>query len=258
MGVRISAAEAQYMIQQGVREIRKTFDWISKANYEVKIVVAGNHDITLDEAFYRQHGAHHHGQHLQDDGAYRKLMEDYPSITFLVHDVAEVKLLKPDGPRMSFKVFGSPYSPARGTWAYGYRPDEAFGLWRRIPLDADVVVTHTPPRGHCDESSKRGPTGCEILRQALWHVRPSLAICEHVHKGRGVERVVWDLDHSYGRYEEKDVGYWVDPGAGNKKQCLVDLTLRSTQPLRARMSSKKTHRRRSQQLPGRRTQKAHQ
>ncbi|KAL8852083.1 MAG: hypothetical protein Q9221_003013 [Calogaya cf. arnoldii] len=212
-------------------ELRKTFDWISKADFEAKIVVAGNHDITLDQVFYQQHGARHHGKHLQDHGACRKLMENYPFITFLAYDVAEVKLLKPGGPRTSFKIFGSPYSPARGTWAYGYQPDEAFNLWRRIPLDADVVVTHTPPKGHCDESRDRGPTGCEALRQALWNVRPSLAVCGHVHEGRGVERVVWgELDHSHGRYKEKDVGYWVDPGADNKKQCLVDLSSRATQP----------------------------
>ncbi|KAL9009910.1 MAG: hypothetical protein Q9180_009353, partial [Flavoplaca navasiana] len=32
-------------------------------------------------------------------------------------------------------------------------------------------------------------------------------------------------------FKEEDVGYWVDPGAGNKKQCLVDLSSRSPQPL---------------------------
>ncbi|KAI4265797.1 MAG: hypothetical protein L6R38_009172 [Xanthoria sp. 2 TBL-2021] len=214
-------------------ELRKTFDWISKADFEVKIAVAGNHDITLDQAFYHQYGAHHHGQHLQDDEACRNLLEEYPSITLLTHDVAEVNLLKPDGPRTSFKVFGSPYSPASGTWAYGYQPDEAFDLWSRIPLDADVVVTHTPPKYHCDESKDRGPTGCEALRQALWRVRPSLAVCGHVHEGRGVERVGWDLDSPNGSFQEEDVGYWVDPGAGNKKQCLVDLSSRNTQPLQS-------------------------
>ena len=212
-------------------ELRKTFDWISKTDFEVKLVIAGNHDITLDQAFYEESGDHHHGRHLQDAEACRKLMEQYPSITFLHHESVGVTLLKPDGPRTSFKVFGSPYSPARGTWAFGYQPDEAFDLWSQIPLDADVVVTHTPPRNHCDQSRDRGSTGCEALRQALWRARPSLAVCGHVHEGRGVERVVWDMHAPHSNFKEEDVGCWVDPGVGNKKQCMVDLSSRSPQPL---------------------------
>ncbi|KAL9627541.1 MAG: hypothetical protein Q9204_006496 [Flavoplaca sp. TL-2023a] len=220
-------------------ELHKTFDWISKTDFEVKIVIAGNHDITLDQTFYEESGDHHHGQHLQDAEACRKLMEQYFSITFLHHESVEVTLLKPDGPRTSFKVFGSPYSPARGTWALGYQPDEAFDLWSRIPLDADVIVTHTPPRNHCDRSRDRGLAGCEALRQALWSVRPSLAVCGYVHEGRGVKRVVWEMDSPDGNFKEEDVGYWVDPGFGNKKQCLVDLSSRSSQPLRSRNQIRK-------------------
>ncbi len=116
-----------------------------------------------------------------------------------------------------FKVFGSPYSPARGCWAFGYPPNKASDLWDRIPLDTDVVVTHTPPKYHCDESRDRDAAGCEILRQTLWRVRPSLAICGHVHEGRGAERVLWDFGSSDIKYNESDVQYWIDPGLDNKK-----------------------------------------
>ena len=125
-----------------------------------------------------------------------------------------------------FKVFGSPYSPANGCWAFGYSPEHASKLWDKIPLDTDIVITHTPPKYHCDESKDRGATGCEVLRQTLWRVRPSLAICGHVHDGRGVERVTWDLECSNIKYKEIDVQYWIDTGLDNKKQCLVDLTSR--------------------------------
>ncbi|KAL8677641.1 MAG: hypothetical protein Q9186_005947 [Xanthomendoza sp. 1 TL-2023] len=212
-------------------ELRKTFDWIEKADFEVKIVIAGNHDITLDATFYEQHGAHHHGQQLQDAVACGTLIEEYPSITFLNHEHAEVTLVKPDGPRTTFKVFGSPMSPARGVWAFGYQPAIASTLWDDIPQDTDILVTHTPPKDHCDTSRDRGPAGCEALRQALGRVRPLLAVCGHVHEGRGVERVVWGPGSTYGQYEEQGVGYWLDPGAGNKKQSLVDLSSRSLGPL---------------------------
>ena len=139
-------------------------------------------------------------------------------------------MTKPDGPKTTFKVFGSPYSPAHGRWAFGYTWDEAEPLWNKIPLDADIVVAHTPPKYHCDETSNRGAAGCEVLRRHLWRVRPRLFVCGHVHEGRGVEEVLWDLSSTHVQYREVDTRYWVDPSRGTKKQCRVDLTARAALP----------------------------
>lgn len=191
----------------------------------------GNHDITLDQAFYAEYGQYFHNQCPQDPQSCAELCQKYPSIKFLSHESIEIRLTKPDGPKTSFKVFGSPYSPARGRWAFGYSGEEAEQLWSKIPLDADIVVTHTPPKYHCDETSNRGAAGCEVLRRHLWRVRPSLFICGHVHEGRGVERVLWDLSSSHVKYKEVDTRYWIDPGLGKKKQCRIDLTAGATLPL---------------------------
>lgn len=91
-----------------------------------------------------------------------------------------------------------------------------------MPLDTDVLVTHTPARGHRAEGK-----GCEALRRAMWRVRPRLAVCGHVHAGRGVERVTWDLDGGRGNvpYAESRVEGWTDGGVGGGgKMSLVDLT----------------------------------
>lgn len=104
-------------------------------------------------------------------------------------------------------------------------------LWEQVPLDADIVLTHTPPKYHCDESKGRGAAGCESLRRALSQVRPRLAVCGHVHEGRGVERVRWDLETSHVQFKELDTKYWIDPGLNNKKQCLIDLTAKGPFPL---------------------------
>lgn len=132
-------------------------------------------------------------------------------------------------------------------WAFGYdqqssnapegtrsdtisRLPSAKELWTSIPLSSDIIVTHTPSYTHCDEStSKRRALGCEDLRQALWRVRPKLAVCGHVHEGRGAERVRWDiLGTSAAPYTELGVDRWDDPGTGqgNNKMSLVDLTSR--------------------------------
>ncbi len=194
-------------------------------------MLPGNHDITLDTDFYAQYGLHFHNQEPQDAAACQELLDESPSVLWLKHEAATIDLQDPNGPRTTFKIFGSPFSPKKGMWAFGYGLDEASLLWDRIPLDTDIVVTHTPPKFHCDEARERIAAGCESLRSALWRIRPRLAICGHVHEGRGADRVHWDLEASNIKYKELGVSRWDDPGRGNKKISLVDLTARGGNPI---------------------------
>jgi len=239
------------MTNQGsYSELQKTIKWIEEADFEAKIVIAGmsdpklrmeswshrlmflgNHDITLDSDFYSQHGSYFHNQNPQDPAKCQELLEQSPSILWLKHETATVDLVSPTGPRTTFKIFGSPFSPAKGTWAFGYTPEEAMQIWDQIPLDSDLVITHTPPKYHCDETKERQSAGCEELRNALWRVRPRLAICGHVHEGRGAERIRWDLGVSNLKYKESSVERWEDPGRDNKKISLVDLSSRGKSPI---------------------------
>ena len=116
-------------------------------------------------------------------------------------------------------------------WAFGYKPDEAAQIWSKIPLDTDIVITHTPPKYHCDERKDRRSVGCEKLREALWRVRPRLHICGHVHEGRGIDRIRWDLGASNIKYREDSVEHWEDPGWGNNKLSLLNLTPKGGKPL---------------------------
>jgi hypothetical protein len=193
----------------------------------ILLTLIGNHDITLDTAFYKEYGLNFHNQEPQDAAKCQELLVGSSSIIYLKHEAAVLKLSASDGPKTTFKVFGSPYSPAMGMWAFGYTPEEATQLWDKIPLDSDVVVTHTPPKFHCD----RRAVGCEALRCMLWRVRPRLAICGHVHESRGVEVIKWDLGMSNIKYKEAGVREWVDPGENNKKMSLIDLTAKGTTPL---------------------------
>lgn len=187
----------------------------------------------MDSTFYNEHGPHLHNQSPQDPRACIDLIKEYPSITYLNHESIHIYLKGEHGPRTSFKVFGSPFSPSNGAWTFGYPPKDALLLWDQIPLDTDIVITHTPPKYHCDESEQNGASGCETLRETLWRVRPSLAICGHVHEGRGAERILWDLDCPNVKFKESATGYWTDPslGIGNRKQCHLDLSSKSPAPL---------------------------
>lgn len=206
-------------------------------------MTAGNHDITLDADFYARHGHEFHNKKLESHEECLALVKNSPSLTYLQHESATIRLSSPTGPQTEFTVFGSPLAPAFHKWAFYYPPrlEELYSCeasiatsaepctspWEDIPAHADIVVTHTPPRDHCDD---RGgvdrPAGCEALRRALWRVRPRLAVCGHMHEGRGVSRVSWDLSRLYGeRDDDGCAGAWQDPGVGiNNKISLVDLT----------------------------------
>jgi len=150
-------------------------------------------------------------------------------VIYLNHESKIIKLEKENGPKTAFSVFGSPYSPTKDLWAFGYKPEAAQALWDQIPLDVDVLVTHTPPKYHCDESKSHGHKGCEYLSQTLWRVRPRLAVCGHVHEGRGAKRVL-DLS-STSTQQGYMTGRWVDAASDTKKQSLINLVSGAPKPL---------------------------
>ncbi|KAI9803629.1 MAG: hypothetical protein M1833_000541 [Piccolia ochrophora] len=217
--------------QGSITELKRSVEWIEKAEFEAKIVIGGNHDITLDADFYGQYGASFHNQHPQDPDACAALFARSSTITYLQHQSTVIRLQAPTGPRTTFKVFGSPYSPAHGLWAFGYPLEDASRLWNDITPDTDIVVAHTPAKHYCDETRGRGAAGCEELRKKLLNVRPRLAVCGHIHEGRGCERITWESISPHMGWKEKDRTRWVDTGRNNNKQSLVDLTVKGGSPL---------------------------
>ncbi|EXJ81229.1 hypothetical protein A1O3_07519 [Capronia epimyces CBS 606.96] len=207
-------------------ELQKAVSWLRQTDFRVKIVVCGNHDITCDIPFYQQYGAYFHNKRMEDPERCIALFRSDPSIVYLNHESKQVRINHEDGSLSVLKIFGSPYSPANGLWAFGYEPEHASQLWDKIPLDTEIIVAHTPAKFHRDESSTRGAAGCERLRQTLWRVRPRLFVCGHVHEAYGVEAVTWDLSLSHVKFKEKAVRYWHDAHPESKKQFTVDLSSR--------------------------------
>jgi hypothetical protein len=151
------------------------------------------------------------------------------SITYLENESRLIYLRSPTGPGTHFKVFGSPCTPGPRKWAFEYEEKDAGRLWNKIPEDVDVVVTHTPPKGHCDGAIKDDRSGCSTLLQRLAQVRPLLHTCGHIHEARGIERIHWSPFRSDSLVDNVD--YWKDPGSGNRKLSLLDLTSKSGRPL---------------------------
>ena len=196
-------------------EIRKALAWLREANYEQKIVVAGNHDLALDQNFPNQPDDDEEEEVTQ----LRRMVREDDRITYLEH---ESRVITVRG--VEIRVFGSPFSPASSPskqWAFQYPPSQAQQLWSSIPSDTTILITHTPPAGHLDTSAHWTQGGCPALSQALFRTAPRLHVCGHCHEGRGAQLVSWSVDEAEA---EHGVTEWIDPGSGNKKQSLFDLT----------------------------------
>lgn len=191
---------------------------------------SGNHDLTLDAAWYEKNSSMRKWPRPQDPVENRKLFTESTSITYLENETAEICLNAKNGPRTCFKVYGSPCVPNNRNWGFAYKPGTAKELWGAIPEDTDIVVTHTPPRGHLDVAPQDERTGCEDLLGALHRVRPMLSVFGHIHDSRGVEKVRWNLQSSGNGSLTEGVEAWDDPGKG-KKQSMVDLTTKGGHPL---------------------------
>jgi hypothetical protein len=63
--------------------------------------------------------------------------------------------------------------------------DELAGRFEAIPDGIDVLMTHTPPRGHGDLTSTGDHVGSEALLAAIERKQPPLAVFGHIHEGRG-------------------------------------------------------------------------
>ncbi|KAH7402291.1 Metallo-dependent phosphatase-like protein [Phaeosphaeria sp. MPI-PUGE-AT-0046c] len=206
--------------QGSYSELERTVEWLEKSDFEAKVVVAGNHDTTLSPPFFHSSANKWKWPSPQDPAACRQLLLSSPSITYLEHEAATIYLPRR---KTTLRVFGSPYTPGQRGWAFQYWGDEeAEKIWGRAEgMDGvNVVVTHGPAFGYVDETEgDGGRAGCRVLARRVKETRPLIHVCGHIHAGRGVERVRW-------RDTEEDDGVekWVDPGLGNKKLSLLDLT----------------------------------
>jgi hypothetical protein len=80
-----------------------------------------------------------------------------------------------------------PHWPPRGRGGVfmAASEDELAGHFAAIPEGIDVLITHTPPRGHGDLTSTGEHVGSTALLAAIEGKQPALAVFGHIHEGRG-------------------------------------------------------------------------
>lgn len=180
-------------------ELQDQLDWLNAQPHRHKVVIAGNHDLLLDEAFLKKH-QERFGHYLNGKTAADL---DWGSVIYLRDEAVTVHFLadSENSPPRRVKIYGCPTTPMYGISAFQRPRDE--DIWSGIvPVDTDILVTHGPPWRHLDGGLH---SGCTFLAQEVARVRPRLVVFGHIHVGHGREDIVL---HPVRAAYEGILGYW--------------------------------------------------
>ena len=188
----------------GLSSFKRALEMLRSIDAELKLVIAGNHDLELDQQYWEAQ--------RDEDGAPED-PEDHElamkTLTGPLADEAGVLFLN-EGTHLftlkngaRFTIYVSPYTPAFGDWAFAYKHHEdRFNISHHvangatsiathpIPDAVDIVMTHGPPKGILDWCAE-GNVGCNHLLQAIRRVKPKIHCFGHIHESNGVEVIDW-------------------------------------------------------------------
>jgi Icc-related predicted phosphoesterase len=159
-------------------EIKKFAKFISKLPHKYKIVIAGNHDITFDKFKYLA---------LKPIFRLKYNLEDLDSIKdCLIKDTGIIYLEDSSVSIEGYNIFGSPWSPKYGQWAFMRNDENLIPMWEKIPTNTDILITHGPPKFFGDETCDNINAGSlTLLNEIQNRIKPSYHLFGHIHEGYG-------------------------------------------------------------------------
>ncbi|MGB0525784.1 MAG: metallophosphatase domain-containing protein [Flammeovirgaceae bacterium] len=134
-------------------------EWFSGLSYQYKIFIGGNHDFFA----------------AAEPLAFQRLIPE--GVTYLNDSGITIN---------GIKIWGSPVQPDLVGMAFGLpRGEHMKPHWEQIPQDVAILITHTPPYGILDQSSRGKELGCEELTKKLFLNPPKYHIFGHIHSAYG-------------------------------------------------------------------------
>ena len=151
--------------ERNEKECTDFIEWFSSLDIKYKVLVAGNHDTSIQARLVTP--------------------EEIKNRGIIYLENASVKI-------EGLLVWGSPYTPRYGEWAFMRAEQELDSIWNTIPDDADIVITHSPPRGMLDltfDSDSDGTPyyrlcGSQSLAERINEVQPILHCFGHIHNSQ--------------------------------------------------------------------------
>ncbi|KKP00954.1 hypothetical protein THAR02_06926 [Trichoderma harzianum] len=181
-------------------EFQSAIELIEKLNAPLKIVIAGNHDFSLDIPVFKQKILEANRLSLEplDNVTIRKEYGDYGTARQMLQESRKKGIIFVDEGSHRFSlqngallsIYASPYTPSTASssgWGFQYSGIHNFEIENGI----DIVVTHGPPQGIMDLSAERKRIGCPQLFAAVAKAQPRIHCFGHAHDGWGAKMVAW-------------------------------------------------------------------
>lgn len=149
-------------------------DWFSEQPYKHKLLIAGNHEVTVEN----------------NQKEFEEILEAYPEITYLNNSSVTIE---------GINFFGSPYSNEFCGWAFMGNDSELSKIWNGIPEDTNILVTHGPAYGVNDLVSNAfgrdphvGSKSLSIRKAELPNLKAHIS--GHIHEAYN-QQVIADVLH---------------------------------------------------------------
>jgi uncharacterized protein len=119
--------------------------------------------------------------------------ETTDELTAVCRDWPQAHVLQGSGVTLNGVTFfgmggGVPVTPF-GSWSYDFTEEQATELLANCPPGC-VLVSHSPPKGAVDRSSRGQHLGSVAVRQCIERLRPVLVVCGHIHGSSGQQETI--------------------------------------------------------------------
>lgn len=153
-------------------EIRSFIQWFGSLPVRNKATIAGNHDFGLED----------HNKEEYERAFGISVVDDF--FAHKIHYLQDSSITI-DG----VSIYGSPWSPEFNDWAFNLKRGQVSDqFYSTIPMDSDIIVTHSP-LAFCLDRTKGGDyVGCESLyNKIVSYEKKVLHVCGHIHEGYGIK-----------------------------------------------------------------------
>lgn len=153
-----------YNIFKNEPETLNTLYWYGNLDIKYKILISGNHDTYA----------------FKNTTKFKEWCKYY-NIIYLEDESITIE---------GINIYGSPWSPRFGDWHFMKARFKMERVWKYIPDNTDILVTHTPPKGILDLSEdynrKLERCGCSALMKRILKLNLKYHLFGHIHNNKDI------------------------------------------------------------------------